>query len=102
MRAVAARRTHRYEDPATGQVYVIPGGEVREVPEHVAAIMVRTHPDKLYYMEQVKIGPDDGETGDTPDNSNLELSPRPSRRKRARRRDGTRYEALPGGASTPH
>ena len=102
MRAVAARRTHRYEDPATGQVYVIPGGEVREVPEHVAAIMVRAHPDKLYYVEQTQAGPGDVETGDTPGDSTLGTPPRPSRRKQARRRDGTRYEALPGSASTPH
>ena len=40
--------THRYEDRGGRVVYVIPPGQVREVPDALAAVLLQAHPDKLF------------------------------------------------------
>ena len=42
---------HRYEDRRRKVVYVIPLGQVREVPDEVAAVLLQAHPDKLFNPE---------------------------------------------------
>ena len=44
---------HRYEHRATGVMYVWPVGETREVPEEVAHIVMRAHPQKLRYAQRM-------------------------------------------------
>ena len=51
MRLIGAMATHRYEDLADRRVYVIPQGEIREVPDQVASLLVGAHPDKVYYAD---------------------------------------------------
>ena len=51
MRTVGARRDHRYEDRAARQVYVIPAGQARMLPDDVAELLVGAHPEKLYFAD---------------------------------------------------
>lgn len=44
---------HIYEDRATGRVYVIAGGQVREMPDHIGRMLIGAHPDKLYDANDV-------------------------------------------------
>ena len=44
---------HRYEHRPTGVVYVWPVGETREVPEDVAQVVTRAHPQKLRYAHRM-------------------------------------------------
>ena len=39
---------HRYEDRRGRVVYVILPGQVREVPDGLASLLLRAHPDKLF------------------------------------------------------
>ena len=39
---------HRYEDRLGRVVYVIPPGQVREVPDALANVLLLAHPDKLF------------------------------------------------------
>ena len=43
-----SRVTHRYEDRRERVVYVIPPGQVKEVPDELATTLLAAHPDKLY------------------------------------------------------
>ena len=51
MTLVGAWRMHTYEDRATKITYVIDAGEVKDVPDHVAQLLVTAHPTKLYIVD---------------------------------------------------
>lgn len=44
---VFAHRQHRYYDAGSRQLYIVPGGTWRELPERVASVLLAGHPDKL-------------------------------------------------------
>lgn len=79
MRVVGARHTHRYEDRATGRVYVIPAGEARELPDEVASLIVAAHPDKLYFADVAET-PGRGATTPAQDRM-MRVLPRPDGRR---------------------
>ena len=61
---LGAHRTHIYEERSTGRVYVIRGGEVREVPDDVGRRLIEVHPAKLYDADEVDLAPSAGAPSD--------------------------------------
>ena len=86
---VGANRTHSYEDRATGKVYVIPGGEVREVPDQIGRTLIDAHPAKLYDADAA--AGTVGRLADTSaDNRMVDVKPPNLRKGRGGRRPKTR------------
>ena len=85
---LGAHRTHIYEERSTGRVYVIRGGQVREVPEHVGRRLIEVHPAKLYDADEVNPAP----SNEAPNDRMVDVrrqAPRKNRRSRTTRRGGT-------------
>ena len=51
MAKVYAKTLHIYEDRATHRHWWIPAGEWREMPDDIAAMQVKAHPEKLSIVE---------------------------------------------------